>query len=318
MSALAHRKDIMTACYFVRLGRQGAFVSDAVEHGYIGVDYGMIDDLTGKFPDEWTAFNKAYIPRYLELNPGKTKVAAGLACGTMWTVGRGIEEGDFVVTPASSGTLHVGRVTGPYEFATGAELPQRRPVSWQLGTIAKEEMSVELQRSTTYPGTVANITVHLPEVMRLLQTPPDHILVDPGGEDPVQFALEKYLEAFLVDNWVKTDLGKAYDIYRDDEGNTIGQQYLTDTGPLDILAISKDKSTLLVVELKRGKASDAVVGQIQRYMGYIQDQLAEAHQSVRGVIIALEDDLRIRRALSVAPGIEFYRYKVDFTLLKGS
>lgn len=52
-------------------------------------------------------------------------------------------------------------------------------------------------------------------------------------------------------------------------------------------------------------------------MGYIQDQVAESTQTVRGVIIALEDDLRIRRALSVATGIEFYRYKVDFTLLKG-
>lgn len=244
----------MTACYLVRLGRQGAFVSDAVDNGYVGVDYGMIDDFTGRFPDQWTAFNKANIPRFLELNPGKTKVAAGLACGTLWTIGRGLEEGDYVVTPTSSGALYIGRVTGPYEFVSGAELPHRRAVSWQQGTIAKDEMSAELQRSTTYPGTVANITVHLPEVMRLLQPVGP---VEPGVEDPVQFALEKYLEEFLVDNWAKTELGKAFDIYPDEEGIPIGRQYLTDTGPLDILAISKDRTQLLVVELKRGKASDA-------------------------------------------------------------
>ena len=40
----------------------------------------------------------------------------------------------------------------------------------------------------------------------------------------------------------------------------------SDTGPIDILAISKDKKTLLVVELKKGRVSDNVVGQIQRYI----------------------------------------------------
>lgn len=307
----------MTACYFIRLGRQGSFVQDAVERGYTGVDYSMVDDFTGKFPDTLAAFNKAFIPRYLELHPDKTKVAAGLACGTIWTIGRGIEDGDYVVAPNSTGTLHVGRVTGPYEFAKDEELPHRRPVSWQLATIARDEMSAELRRSTDrYPATLANITAHLAEITKLLQASPDLVPADPDVEDPAQFALEKYLEEFLVDNWAKTELGKIYDIYRDDEGNQIGRQYLSDTGPLDILAISKDRSQLLVVELKRGKASDAVVGQIQRYMGYIQDQVAEPAQTVRGAIIALEDDLRIRRALSVAPGIEFYRYKIDFKLSK--
>lgn len=306
----------MTACYFIRLGRQGAFVQDAVERGYVGVDYGMVDDFTGKFPDEWTAFNKTYIPRYLELNPDKTKVAAGLACGTIWTLGRGIEDGDYVVSPNSTGVLHVGRVSGPYEFAAQEELPHRRPVVWLPGAINRDQMSPELQRSTTYPGTLANITGRLAEITEVLQAPPDLVSTDPEVEDPIQFALEKYLEEFLVDNWAKTELGKRYDIYCDDEGTQIGRQYLSDTGPLDILAVSKDRAELLVVELKRGKASDSVVGQVQRYMGYIKDQVAEPTQTVRGVIIALEEDLRIRRALSVATNIEFYRYQVKFSLTK--
>ena len=96
----------------------------------------------------------------------------------------------------------------------------------------------------------------------------------------------------------------------------IGQQYPTDTGFIDILAISKDRSELLVVELKKGRASDAVVGQVQRYMGYLIDEVAEPNQSVRGCIIALEDDLRIRRALRINPSIDFYRYEVTFNLRK--
>ncbi len=70
------------------------------------------------------------------------------------------------------------------------------------------------------------------------------------------------------------------------------------------------------MELKKGRASDVVVGQTQRYMGYVKDELAEVGQSVKGIIIALEDDKRIRRALSVAPNIEFYRYQIDFKLIR--
>lgn len=117
-------------------------------------------------------------------------------------------------------------------------------------------------------------------------------------------------------NWSQTELGQAYDIVSD-EGELIGQQYPSDTGPIDVLAIAQDQSHYLVVELKRGRASDTVVGQIQRYMGYVQGELVNSDQTVRGVIIALEDDLRLRRALSVTTNIDFYRYQVSFKLVQG-
>ena len=116
-------------------------------------------------------------------------------------------------------------------------------------------------------------------------------------------------------NWGQTVLAGDYEIF-EDEGELVGQQYPTDTGPIDILAISKDKKVLLVVELKKGKASDVVVGQVQRYMGYVKEELAEVGQEVKGMIIALEDDIRLRRSLAVAPNIEFYRYQVSFDLFK--
>ena len=138
---------------------------------------------------------------------------------------------------------------------------------------------------------------------------------DPLIEDASAFALEKHLEDFLVANWAQTELGKTHDIFTV-EGETVGQQFQSDTGPIDILAVSKDKKELLVIELKKGKASDNVVGQIQRYMGFAKYMLAEEGQSVRGIIIALEDDLKIRRALSVTQNIEFYRYVINFKLQK--
>jgi restriction system protein len=45
-------------------------------------------------------------------------------------------------------------------------------------------------------------------------------------------------------------------------------------------------------------------------------EYGEENQSVRGVIIAFEDDVNIRRALSVTQSIDFYTYKVHFKLEK--
>jgi restriction system protein len=165
---------------------------------------------------------------------------------------------------------------------------------------------------------VCNLTSYSDEIERLITgiSPPRIYSTDETVEDPSAFAMEKHLEDFLVQNWAQTNFGKEYDIFEED-GEKVGQQYPTDTGPIDILAIKRDKSELLVVELKKGRASDVVVGQTLRYMGYAVQELAETNQKVRGVIIALEDDQRIRRALSVAPNIQFYRYQISFKLLKG-
>jgi restriction system protein len=178
-------------------------------------------------------------------------------------------------------------------------------------------MSDALKNSTGAIATYCTITRYAAEIDSLIggNRPPTLISTDSTVEDPSNFALEKHLEDFLVENWKQSELGKHYDIY-EEEGELVGQQYPSDTGPIDILAISKDKKSLLVVELKKGRASDNVVGQIQRYMGYVKEELAEENQSVKGAIIALDDDLRIKRALSVTNNIDFYRYEISFKLKK--
>jgi len=68
--------------------------------------------------------------------------------------------------------------------------------------------------------------------------------------------------------------------------------------------------------LKKGRASDMVVGQIQRYMGYVKEELLSEGQEVKGLIIGLYSDTKLKRALSVCNNIDFYRYKIDFKLIK--
>jgi len=51
-------------------------------------------------------------------------------------------------------------------------------------------------------------------------------------------------------------------------------------------------------------------------MGYVTTELAGPDQNVKGVIVALEDDQRLRHSLVIVPGIDFYRYEVSFKLTK--
>jgi len=297
--------------YRLMLGRKSIHAESCFNGGFVGTDFDVHHDLSGRLPDNWRDFNKEFIPIYLESNPDKSKITAGLACGAIWTVSKGMDQGDIVLCPDGAGQYRVGEISGVYNYANGEILPHRRPVRWLDLLIDRKAMSEKLQNSCGAIGTISNVSKYSAEVERFLQGVTVETI-----EDSSSFALEKHLEDFLVRNWNSTELGKEYIIYEED-GEPSGQQYATDTGPIDILAISKDKKTLLVIELKKGKASDSVVGQILRYMDYVVEVLAEPDQTVRGIVIALDDDKKLRRALARLSDVEFYSYKVDFKLVKG-
>lgn len=303
--------------YRIALGRGGQFAEEARVGGFICAGFLPTVDLTGKMPDEWREFNSKFVPIFMEQNPERTRIGAGLACGQLWTIAKGIKKGDIVISRSGPGEYMVGEIVGDYVYQAGHDMPHRRPVNWYRDTLYRDSMSEALKNSSGGITTVVNLTRYTAEIESLLdgKVAPVIITRDETVEDPSVFALETHLEDFLEKNWQHAELGKKYDIY-EEEGERVGRQYPSDTGPIDILAISKDKKELLVVELKRGRVTDVVVCQIQRYMGYVKDELAESGQSVRGIIIGFEDDVKIHRALSVASNIDFYTYKIQFNLEK--
>ena len=302
--------------YRVMLGEKSMFAEQCFAGGFIGTDFGIHQDLSKDLPDDWRKFNQKFIPIYLNTHPGKSKISAGLACGALWTVSKGIRQGDLVLCPDGTGRYRVGEVSGGYSYEPGKVLFHRRPVRWLDVIIERSAMSEALRHSAGSIGTVSNVTQYSEEIESFIgsATAPKLIATDETVEDPSAFAMEEHLEDFLVANWGQTELGKEYDIFEEDGQKA--QQYPTDTGRIDILAISKDKKRLLVVELKKGKAPDAAVGQTLRYMGFVKEELAEADQTVQGLIIAQDDDQRLRRALSMVPNIQFYKYQVSFKLVK--
>jgi len=299
------------------LGRKSMHAPECFAGNYIGAAFGINEDLAGHLPDSWRDFNKEYIPKWVALNPGKSKVSAGLSCGALWVVAKGLKNGDIVLCPDGDGSYRVGEIAGEYQYVPNGNLPHRRPVRWRDVSIPRDSMSEALRNSTGSLGTVSNVTGHADEIDRLIgaAAAPTIIATDATIEDPIAFAMEAHLEHFLVANWGQTVFGQDFTIFEED-GEQVGKQYETDAGRIDILAISKDRKRLLVIELKRGRISDIVVGQLLRYMGYVKEELAEPDQTVEGVIIGFEDDQKLRWAIAPVPSIKFYRYQINFKLIE--
>ena len=310
--------------YRIMLGKQSCYATTCFSGNFIGADLGITEDLTGKLPEDFKSFNKMFIPIFLQAHPEKVKISAGLACGALWTIAKGIKIGDLLLCPdGSTGDNYryrVGEVTGDYTYVPGEALVHRRAVRWLPQLIDKTDMSDALKNSAGSIGTVSDISGYREELENLLaggKLPPI-ISTDPEIEDPSAFALETHLEDFLVANWASTELGKTHDIYsvNTDDGLVVGKQFKTVAGIMDILAISKDKKELLIIELKKGKTSDVAIGQTLRYMGFAKEEMAEEGQTVRGIIIALKEDPKIQWALKAISTVEFYRYQIDFKLVK--
>jgi restriction system protein len=311
----------MKKYYRIFLGSGHVHTPECLQGNFVGVDYGIQEDLTNQLPEEWREFNKHFRPIMQRQEPGLSAVGAGLKCGALWTLSKGVKVGDVVLCRDADANYHLGEISGGYQYAPGGILPHRRPVKWLSVSIPRTTMSPELQKGCGGPLTVVDLQEYIPEIEILMggrdgSPSPMVSFQDPTIVDPVAFAMEKHLEEFLVKNWSQIELSKEFSIL-EDQGEVVGQQFPTDAGPIDILAVSRDNKRLLVIELKRGRATDVVVGQALRYMGFVKEQIATPEQAVQGVIIALEDDQKLRWALSAVSNISFYRYEVSFKLHKG-
>lgn len=126
-----------------------------------------------------------------------------------------------------------------------------------------------------------------------------------------EFAYESDLRGFLAKNLSVIEPGlKLYQ----EEGIT-GVEFPVGGRFIDILAVDVQKQ-LVVIELKVSRGYDRVVGQLLRYMAWIQKHQAEPGQAVRGIIAAREisDDLKL--ACSYLPAVSLYEYELSVVLRK--
>lgn len=89
-----------------------------------------------------------------------------------------------------------------------------------------------------------------------------------------EFVSAKYLEDFIVTAFEMIFKGKLR-IYEGAADGVDGQQYATDIGLIDILAVDPVSRSFTVVEPKIDRPSDRVVGQALRYMGWVKSKLCK-------------------------------------------
>lgn len=128
-----------------------------------------------------------------------------------------------------------------------------------------------------------------------------------------QFALEAHLEEFIDKNWKRIDFGAELVKYEADDQS--GRQFPAGAWSIDFLCTDKANDDFVVIELKRGKTSDATVGQVLRYMGWVAENLVKSGQKVRGIIISQEVDDALKYAVKGLSNVSVLTYKVDFKLL---
>ena len=91
----------------------------------------------------------------------------------------------------------------------------------------------------------------------------EKILSTEDVENQAEFALEAQLEDFIYKNWNAINWGDNLKLYETDGQD--GRQFPAGPWSIDLLAVDEGNNDLVVIELKRGKTSDATLGQVLRY-----------------------------------------------------
>ena len=170
----------------IMLGRGGMFSKQCREEGYIGANFDINTDLSDSLYENWRDFNAKFIPVWMENVPGKSKTAAGLACGFLWTIVKGLNIGDCVLSPSGQGFYYVGTITSDYYYVPNTDLPHRRKVDWSDKVIYRKNMSDKLQHSSGSIGTCCDISDYAAEIEDLLKgttnTAPDQDTLAPKAQ----------------------------------------------------------------------------------------------------------------------------------------
>jgi len=125
------------------------------------------------------------------------------------------------------------------------------------------------------------------------------------------FAYESDLRDFLSQNLAIIEPGLRL---FEDEGIS-GVEFPVGGRFIDLLAMDKHNN-YVVIEVKVSKGYDRVIGQLLRYMAWIENNQAESTQKVRGIIIAREISEDLHLAASKILEVKLFEYDLSVSLRK--
>jgi RecB family endonuclease NucS len=123
-----------------------------------------------------------------------------------------------------------------------------------------------------------------------------------------EFAYERDLQNYLVKNLALVEKGlRVYE-----EEGIAGVEFPVGGRFIDILAVDS-AGGYVVIELKVSRGYDRVVGQLLRYMGWIEKHLSP-DRPVRGIIVANEITPDLKLACSRLGDVRLIEYEISFSL----
>ena len=138
----------------------------------------------------------------------------------------------------------------------------------------------------------------------------DEIEFVPPQDDPKVEALEVQHYQTLIHRNFERLFGGKFQYYEPETQNEhVGHFDTQEVGIMDFLAVDESKN-FIVIELKRN-STDSTLGQVQRYMGWVSDNLSKNGQEVKGIIIAESKDNRLDYALKVAHNVKFHKMSLE-------
>jgi len=136
--------------------------------------------------------------------------------------------------------------------------------------------------------------------------PPDDMDDEDAGSGTEEFAYERDLRNYLSKNLSRLESGLR--LYEEEGIN--GIEFPVGGRYIDILAVSAANEHV-VIELKVSRGYDRVIGQLLRYMAWIEKNQAEPGQRVRGMIVAREISNDLLLACSRLSDVFLYEYDLQ-------
>jgi hypothetical protein len=141
-----------------------------------------------------------------------------------------------------------------------------------------------------------------------LTAPPAEEIENDNDNASGEFAYERDLQNYLAKNLHRIEPGLR--LYEEDEIS--GIEFPAGGRLIDILAVD-NQGNYVIIELKVSRGYDRVIGQLLRYMAWVEQNM-ESPKPVRGIIVAKEitDDLKL--AASRISGVRLIEYEIEFKL----
>lgn len=114
---------------------------------------------------------------------------------------------------------------------------------------------------------------------------------------------ERLIEETLVRGWRRSRFARhGIELYTNAFGEKVGQQFHTGVGIIDLLGWQEDERRWWVIELKKGRPDDKVVGQVSRYIGWVGSRMGRKGDQIQGAVVAPAISRKLRYAARAHQG----------------